>query len=106
MYTIYKKNHASEKAAVNTQDDQRRTVHRSRCSVPAFSSYQSPLNVDPSNVAHFDEPSKDKGELEKLSSMEDRGQTDRITTPTRAGFRRCGWPWQRHTARLAALTGS
>ena len=27
--------------------------------------------------------------LEKLPSMEDLGQTDRVTTPSRAGIRRC-----------------
>ena len=27
--------------------------------------------------------------LEELPSIEDRGQTGRVTTPTRAGLRRC-----------------
>ena len=27
-----------------------------------------------------------------LPSVEDRGQTDRIATPTRPGLRRCHWP--------------
>jgi len=30
--------------------------------------------------------------LEKLPSIEDRGETDRVTTPTHAGLRRCCWP--------------
>ena len=39
----------------------------------------------------------------KLPSIDDRGQTDRVTTPTRAGLRRCRWLRPRHAARLAAL---
>ena len=39
----------------------------------------------------------------KLPSIGDRGQTDRVTTPTRAGLRRCRWLRPRHAARLAAL---
>ena len=38
-----------------------------------------------------------------LSSIEDQGQTDRVTTPTRAGLRRCRWPRPSHAARLVAL---
>jgi len=34
----------------------------------------------------------------------DRGQTDRVITPTQAGFRRRWRPRPRHAARLAALT--
>ena len=41
---------------------------------------------------------------EKLPSIEDRGQTDRVTTPTRAGLRR--WRRSRHAARLAELARS
>jgi len=35
-----------------------------------------------------------------------RLSSDRVTTPTRAGLRRCGWPWPSHAARLAALARS
>ena len=38
---------------------------------------------------------------EKLFPINNIGQTDRVTTPTRAELRR--WPRPRHTARLAAL---
>jgi len=41
-----------------------------------------------------------------LDSTADRGQTDSVTTPTRAGFRSCGWPRPRHAARFAALARS
>ena len=37
---------------------------------------------------------------EQTTTLEDRGQTDRVTTPTRAGFRPC------HAAPLAALARS
>jgi len=40
--------------------------------------------------------------LEKLSSIKDWGQTDHVTTPTRARLR-CRWPRSHHAARLAAL---
>jgi len=43
-------------------------------------------------------------ELEKPSSVEDRGQTDRVSTPTRARLRR--WRRPRHAARFAALLRS
>jgi len=36
--------------------------------------------------------------------MKDRGQTDRVITPTHAVLSRCRWP--RHAARLAALAHS
>jgi len=36
-------------------------------------------------------------ELEKLSSIKDRGQTDRVTTFIRDGLYR--WPWPLHAAR-------
>jgi len=39
--------------------------------------------------------------VEKLSLIEDRGQPDRVTTPTRAGLRRCCWPWPHRAARFA-----
>ena len=45
-------------------------------------------------------------ELEKLPPVKNRGQTDRVTTPTRAGLRRCRWPRLRHDAPLAALARS
>jgi len=38
--------------------------------------------------------------LEKLSSIEDPGQTDRATTPTRAGLGRWRWPQPYLAARL------
>jgi len=41
----------------------------------------------------------------KLSSTENRGQPDRVTTPTRAGLCRCR-PQHRHAALLAALARS
>jgi len=44
--------------------------------------------------------------LEKLLSIEDRGQTDHFTTPTRAGLRRCRWFRPRHATGLAALACS
>jgi len=48
--------------------------------------------------------------LEKLSSIEDRGQTDRVNTLprpyARARLRRCRWPRLRHAARLAELARS
>jgi len=31
-------------------------------------------------------------ESRKMPSMEDQGQTERVTTPTRAGLHRCLWP--------------
>jgi len=34
--------------------------------------------------------------LEKLPSVEDRGQTDRVITPTRAELRRCRWSQMRY----------
>jgi len=53
---------------------------------------------------------KQTTQLERLPSIEDRGQTDRprqcVTTPTRAGLRRCLWPRPRHAARLDALARS
>jgi len=45
-------------------------------------------------------------ELEKLPSVKDRGQTARVTTPTRARLRRYRWPRPSHDARLAALARS
>jgi len=52
-----------------------------------------------------------KFELEKLSSIENRGQTDlvpryRVTTPKHALLRRCRWPRPLHAGRLAALARS
>ena len=44
------------------------------------------------------------GTSEKLSLIEDRGQTDRVTTPTRAALRH--WHGPHHAARLAALVRS
>jgi len=38
--------------------------------------------------------------------IEDRGQTDRVSAATRAGLRRCRWPWLRHAVRLAELARS
>ena len=37
-------------------------------------------------------------ELDKLTSLDDRGQTVRIITPTRAGLRRCRWPRPHHAS--------
>jgi len=42
----------------------------------------------------------------KMSLIDDRGQTDRVITPTHAGLRRCRWHRPRHAARLAALARS
>ena len=43
--------------------------------------------------------------VEPSSSIENRGQTDRVTTPTRAGrSRRCRWPRSRHAAHIALLS--
>jgi len=36
--------------------------------------------------------------LERLRSIEDRGQIDRVTTPTRVGLRRYRWPRLRHAS--------
>jgi len=36
----------------------------------------------------------------------DRGHTDRVTTPKRAGHRRFRWPRPHHAARLIALAHS
>jgi len=44
--------------------------------------------------------------LEKLSLIGDRGQTDHLTTSTRAGLRRCRWPRPRYVACLTALACS
>ena len=44
--------------------------------------------------------------LEKQSSIEDRGQTDRVTCATRAGLHCFRWPQARHTACLTALARS
>ena len=38
--------------------------------------------------------------------IEDRDQTDRVTTSTRAGLRRCRCPRPRHAARFSALARS
>ena len=38
--------------------------------------------------------------------IEDRGQTDRVSAATRAGLRRCRWPWLRHAVRVAELARS
>ena len=48
----------------------------------------------------------ERAKLEKLSSIGDRGQPDRVTTLTRAGLRRCRWPRSRHATRLASLVCS
>jgi len=37
-------------------------------------------------------------ELDKLTSLDDRGRTVRIITPTRAGLRRCRWPRPHHAS--------
>ena len=44
--------------------------------------------------------------LEKLPLVEDRGQADLVTTPTRAGLRRCCWPRPPHASRHTALVRS
>ena len=44
--------------------------------------------------------------FDRLPSIEDRGQTDSVTTPTRAELRRCSWPRSRHAAPLTALVRS
>jgi len=44
--------------------------------------------------------------IEKLTSVVDQGQTDRITTPTRVELRRCRCPRPLHASRLAALARS
>jgi len=49
-------------------------------------------------------PDTTQSQPDNLPSIEDRGQTDRVTTPTPAALRR--WPRPRHAARLATLARS
>jgi len=49
---------------------------------------------------------KEQSTRKKLSSTEDRGQTDRVSTSTRAELRHCHCSRPRHAARLAALSCS
>jgi len=44
-----------------------------------------------------------KKQLEKLSSIEDQGQTNRVTVPTCTRLWCCHWPWLCHATRLTVL---
>ena len=74
---------------------------KSRCDTTEYFDARSKTDVSQFNLARGTET-----QATKLPSIEDRGQTDRVTTPTRVRLRRYCWPRPRHAARLTALARS